>query len=145
MRGIRARDAKLVDCLPCGTFLQFAASARFNQMQRQHSSLGAECGSSLHARAHPCCYPPAALAAGCNMTVSASSNEGKRLDRSVQRNIDPTSIGTIATAETRYHAQFARLMPEQQHISNWRLERGAELQDHAGQGVLLGECRLKFR
>ena len=92
---------------------------------------------------HPRGHPSATCATGSNMTVSASSAEVKRLDRSVQRSVDPTSIGIIATAETRHHAQFVRLMPEQQHSVAKRLDRCAKLVQHQNEGVLLGECRLK--
>ena len=76
------------------------------------------------------------------MTVSASNAEVKRLDSSVQRSVDPTSIGIIATAETRHHAQFVRLMPEQQHSVAKRLDRCAKLVPHQKKGALLAECRF---
>jgi hypothetical protein len=76
------------------------------------------------------------------MMTSAPKSERTRLDWSVQNDVDPISIPITPAAEATNHAQFARQMPEPRHSGPKKLDRGAKLQQHQDEGVLLGECRL---
>jgi hypothetical protein len=78
------------------------------------------------------------------MMTSATKSERTRLDWSVQNDVDPISIPITPAAEATNHAQFARQMPEPRHSGPKKLDRGAKLQQHQDQGVLLGECRFRW-
>jgi hypothetical protein len=76
------------------------------------------------------------------MTVSASSTEGKRLDRSVQTGIDQTEFRVSPVTGARNPVQLVHRMPEPQSGLAKRLDPSAERRQHKIDGVLLGECRL---
>jgi hypothetical protein len=78
------------------------------------------------------------------MTVSASSTEGKRLDRSVQTGIDQTKFRVSPVTGTRNPIQLVHRMPEPWSGVAKRLDPSAERRQHKIDGVLLGECRLKI-
>ena len=79
------------------------------------------------------------------MTALAMKFEQKRLDRSAQTGRNQTQTPIYLALETRSRAQVARQITVSRHSGPKGLEWGTKLRQHAGEGILLGECRLNLR
>jgi phage protein U len=77
------------------------------------------------------------------MTVPMKKPERKWLDWSVHANVDQPKIQINPAAETGNHAQLACQMPRHRHAVPKRLDLCPKQRQHAGECVLLGECRIK--
>jgi hypothetical protein len=77
------------------------------------------------------------------MTFPMKKPERKWLDWSVHANVDQPKIRINPAAETGNHAQLACRMPRHRHAVPKRLDRCPKQRQHAGERVLLGECRIK--
>lgn len=78
------------------------------------------------------------------MRATAAKLVGKRLNRSVQTGVDQIKSRVKSVVEDRKHPRFACKTPKQPYSVPKKLDRGSKQRQHAGEGVLLGECRLNY-
>jgi hypothetical protein len=78
------------------------------------------------------------------MTVLSAKTERTWLHRSDQMGVKQTQNHITHAAETRHRAQVLCWMLGQGTSRPKRVDRDAKQRQHAREGILLGECRLKI-
>jgi PrtD family type I secretion system ABC transporter len=76
------------------------------------------------------------------MTVLSAKTERTRLNRPVQTGAKQIQNHITHVAETRNCVEAVRLTTEQRNSGPKGVDRDAGQQQHTGEGILLGECRL---
>jgi len=76
------------------------------------------------------------------MRTAAAKTEETRLDRSVLTDANQLKSRGKPAAETKKYAQFGRRVPDPRYNPHKRLDPGTKPPQHAGEGILLGECRV---
>ncbi len=76
------------------------------------------------------------------MTAPAIKLEQKRLHRSDQMGVDQTKSWSDTAPEARSYPQVMRQTPVLRHSVSKKLDLGTKQRQVAGEGILLGECRL---
>ena len=101
------------------------------------------CGQWRPVPSHPGGHPAAPRTAGSRMTASVIKSERKRLSRSAQTGVDQTQSQITLAAKIRNRVQIRRQMPEPRLSVPIRIDRDTKRRQHAQDGILLGECRVR--
>lgn len=78
------------------------------------------------------------------MTMATIKSEEKRLDSSANAGAKWVKTRINPAVETKNRIQFARHTPDTPHGASERLDQHVKRRQGQREGVLLGECRIKY-